>query len=61
MQVSLGEEKLAFWAEINVLTNKFEAFDTFMTEQAKFELNRCTQQERASKLQQSMDELALEF
>jgi len=40
--VSLGEDKLVYWEEISVLTNKFEPFDNFVTEQAKFELNKCT-------------------
>ena len=54
IQQSLGDEKHTFWADINVLTNKFEPFNTFATEQAKFELNKCTQQERAAILDQGV-------
>ena len=43
IKLQLGEDKVTFFQEINVLTNKFEPFDNFATEQAKFELNKCTQ------------------
>ena len=48
---------MVFWGEIGVLTNKFEPFDNFATEQAKFELNKCTQAERASYLGNMLQEL----
>lgn len=38
----LGEDKLTFWDEVSVLTNIFEPFEDYYTEQAKFELNKCT-------------------
>ena len=47
IQQSLGENKMTFFNEINVLSHKFEPFDNFATEQAKFELNKCTMMERA--------------
>jgi len=55
----LGEEKLTFFNEISVLTNKFEPFDNFATEQAKFELNRCIQSERAENLVKKLRELEI--
>ena len=55
----LGEDKLTFWQEVGVLTNKFEPFDNFATEQAKFELNKCTQGERASALTSRLSELEI--
>ena len=61
LQASLGEDKLVFWEEIRVLTNLFEPFDDFATEQAKFELNKCTQEERSSAMQAQLAELEIEF
>ena len=51
---ALGDEKLAFFAEITILTNFFEPFANFTTEQAKFELNKCTQMERADNLKDQL-------
>ena len=59
IQAKLGEEKLTFFNEISVLTNKFEPFDNFATEQAKFELNRCIQSERAENLVKKLRELEI--
>ena len=42
IQESLGEDKITFFGEISVLSNRFEPFDNFATEQAKFELGKCT-------------------
>ena len=42
--------KATFQVEIGVLSNKFEPFDNFATEQAKHELNKCTASERADML-----------
>ena len=50
IQLSLGDEKQVFWAEISVLTNKFEPFDTLLTEEAKFELNRCAHDDKSQSL-----------
>ena len=50
MIIDLGRDEATFWTEIGVLSNKFEPFDTFATEQAKFELNKCTKEERAGRL-----------
>ena len=59
--MSLGEEKLVFWAEINVLTNKFDPFDTFLTEEAKFELNRCALTDKNQLLHEKMKEMSIRF
>ena len=48
--IDLGRDEATFWTEIGVLSNKFEPFDNFATEQAKFELNKCTKEERAGRL-----------
>lgn len=55
VQANLGEDKLIFFGQISVLTNRFEPFDNFATEQAKFELNKCTQNERSDKLVSKMN------
>lgn len=59
--MKLGEDKLTFWEEIKVLSNVFEPFDNFATEQAKFELNKCTQLEKSYRLQQHLNELEIQF
>ena len=51
----LGEDKLVFFGQISVLTNRFEPFDNFATEQARFELNKCAQNERSDKLVDKMN------
>jgi len=50
VMANLGENKLVFFGQVSVLTNRFEPFDNFATEQAKFELNKCAQNERSDKL-----------
>lgn len=57
----LGEDKLTFFNEISVLTNRFEPFDNFATEQAKFELNKCAQNEKSDKLVDKMNELKIDM
>ena len=59
VQSSLGEDKLTFFSQISVLANKFEPFDNFATEQAKFELNKCTQMENSERLASSLSELGI--
>ena len=60
VQSSLGEDKLTFFSQISVLANKFEPFDNFATEQAKFELNKCTQMENSERLASSLSELGIQ-
>lgn len=57
----LGEDKLVFFNEVTVLTNKFEPFDNFATEQAKFELNKCSQSEKSDKLVNKMNDLGIDM
>ena len=42
-----------------MLSNKFEPFDNFATEQAKFELNKCTMVERADHLMTQLQEIEI--
>lgn len=42
IEQALGADKLTFFDEIRQLSNKFEPFDNFATEQSVFELNKCT-------------------
>ena len=55
----LGEDKLTFFKEVKGLANRFEPFDSFATEQAKFELNKCTQMENSERLSGSLYELGI--
>ena len=57
----LGEDKLIFFGQISVLTNRFEPFDNFATEQARFELNKCAQNERSDKLVDRMNQLEIDM
>ena len=61
MLASLGENKLIFFGQVSVLTNRFEPFDNFATEQAKFELNKCSQNERSDRLVAKMNELEIDM
>ena len=55
--VSLGEDKLTYFSEISVLANRFEPFDNFATEQAKYELNKCNQMENSERLYDQLNEI----
>ena len=57
----LGEDKDAFFNQIQVLTNRFEPFDDFATEQAKFELNKCAQNEKSDKLVDKMNSMKIDM
>ena len=57
----LGEDKLIFFGQISVLTNRFEPFDNFATEQARFELNKCAQNERSDRLVDRMNQLEIDM
>lgn len=57
----LGEDKLAFFDQIHVLTNRFEPFDNFATEQAKFELNKCAQNEKSDRLVDKMNSMKVDM
>lgn len=46
VQTSLGDDKLTYFGEVSILSNRFEPFDNFATEQAKFELGKCTKAEK---------------
>lgn len=56
---SLGSNKLTFFKEISVLANRFEPFDNFATEQAKYELNKCTQIGNSERLSGQLHELQI--
>lgn len=57
VQMQLGEDKLSFFNEISVLANRFKPFDNFATEQAIFELNKCTQMENSERLYGQLNEM----